>query len=72
MQRTDDLHVGQEMQLSSTGENINDPTTGDVIGWQEELIGVVKIVKVLERTSIAVPIGTLKLKATVGDAVRPA
>ena len=71
-QKNDDLHIGQEMHISSTGENIIDPTTGDVIGWQEELLGTIKITKILERTSIAVPTNDLHGKAAVGDAVRPA
>lgn len=72
MQKDDSLHVGQELHISSTGENIIDPTSGDIIGWQEELLGTIKIVKILERTSIAIPIDDLKGKAAVGDAVRPA
>ena len=70
-QRNEVLEPGDEMHISSTGENIIDPTSGDVIGWQEDKLGTVKIVQVLERTSIAEPIGKLSGKPMVGDAVRP-
>ena len=71
MQKTEIFQIGQEMYISSTGENIIDPTSGDVIGWHEEVLGLVRIKQILERTSIAVPVGVLVgSKPSVGDAVR--
>lgn len=66
------FHLGDEMTISSTGENIMDPTNGDIIGWQEDNIGTIKIVGILEKTSIATILGVLNQNAAVGDAVRPA
>lgn len=78
---SDKLEKDQEHILSSTGESIIDPASGDVIGWQEEELGTVKLTHVLERSSIAVPTGALlevmqstdksKDKVAVGDVVRP-
>jgi uncharacterized protein (TIGR00645 family) len=67
----DNLHPDQELTISSTGENIIDPTSGDIIGWQEDIIGTLKIERILEKTTIATPVGTLSQNAAVGDAVRP-
>ncbi len=69
--RPEELRIGRRMVVSSTGESITDPTTGDMIGWQEDIIGEVEIIRVLEKTSIAEPVRKLTAKITVGDAVRP-
>ncbi|NJN63683.1 MAG: hypothetical protein HC882_01595 [Acidobacteria bacterium] len=52
----DRLEPGDTLSLFARGEELIDPDTGASLGAEEELLGTVKVVKALEKYSIAEPV----------------
>ena len=61
--------VGDEFVVFSKGEELKDPDTGEILGFDEEEIGRVKITKVKKKFSMAKAVGRLG-KVKVGDLIR--
>jgi hypothetical protein len=64
------LKVGEIMTLYSAGEELIDPSSGEVLGSEEMSIGKVRIKRVTPKFSIAVPVGDLDDDPKVGDIIR--
>lgn len=69
--RADNIAVGNRFQIFSLGKKIKDPSTKEVIGFEEELAGVGEVVSVAERTA-TLKVLKPKRKIRVGDKVQPA
>jgi len=65
------VKVEDTFAVFKLGEGIKDPDSGKILGYREEGAGVIRVVEVKERFSIARPI-TLTREVEVGDLVRPA
>jgi curli biogenesis system outer membrane secretion channel CsgG len=60
------------MAVHSKGADIRDPVTGDVIGSDEQTLGLIRISDVQPRMSRAVPVTPFAVQPQVGSIVRPA
>jgi len=61
--------VGDEFVVFSKGEELKDPDTGEILGFDEEEIGSIKITKVKTKFSMAKAVGKLG-KVKPGDLIR--
>ena len=61
--------VGDEFIVFSKGEEFKDPATGEILGFDEEEIGRIKITKVKAKYSMAKAVGKLG-KVKPGDLIR--
>ena len=66
------LALGAVMAVYSKGEDIRDPTSGEVIGNNETKLGLVRVSEVTARMSKAVPATTFASAPAVGSIVRAA
>lgn len=64
------LDVGDVLELFAKGQEIRDPTTGQVLGSNETQIGLVRVSTINGRMSTAVPVGTLATAPAVGTLAR--
>ena len=63
------VRVGERLKVVSKGEKVVDPTTGEVLGSEDEDIGYVVVTRVRKRYSIARIDGRLRGRIKVGDGV---
>jgi curli biogenesis system outer membrane secretion channel CsgG len=63
------VRVGDRLKVVSKGEKVVDPTTGEVLGSEDEAIGTVVITKVRKRYSIARVSGPIKGQIKIRDEV---
>jgi len=61
--------VGDQFTVYGVGEQLVDPSTGEVLGSDEEEIGDLKISVVKDKFSIAMPVGNIA-GVKPGDIVR--
>ncbi len=66
------VQLGSIMAVHAKGEDIRDPQTGEVIGSNEALLGLIRISEVLPRMSRATPAMPFASAPPVGSLVRPA
>lgn len=66
------LTVGQYLNVYSRGENILDPSSGEVIGTTESKLGMVRVLEVNGRISKATAVTTFTASPPVGSVLRPA
>ena len=60
---------GTTFTVMSVGEELSDPFTGELLGYEQNAIGQVKVSKVAEKYSFAKPVGTVK-GIKIGDFVK--
>ena len=63
------VRVGDRLKVVSKGEKVVDPTTGEVLGSEDETVGHVVVRKVFKRFSIARASGPIKGRIKVRDEV---
>jgi hypothetical protein len=66
------LTAGQILNVFSRGDEIRDPTTGEVIGTTESKLGMLRVTEVTGRISRATPVQPFATAPPVGAVVRPA
>jgi curli biogenesis system outer membrane secretion channel CsgG len=66
------VQPGAVMAVYAKGQEIRDPTTGEVLGADEQKLGMIRVTTITGRTSRAVPAGPFSAGIPVGALVRPA
>ncbi|MDO9473283.1 MAG: CsgG/HfaB family protein [Caulobacter sp.] len=64
--------VGAVLAAYSKGEAIKDPATGEVLSYNEEKLGFLRVTEVTGRVSRAMPASAFAVPLAVGSIVRPA
>ena len=64
--------VGSVLAVYSKGEAIKDPATGEVLSYNEEKLGFLRVTEVNGRVSRAMPASAFATPLAVGSIVRPA
>jgi hypothetical protein len=66
------LESWQQLAVYSKGEAIKDPATGEVLSYNEEKLGFLRVTEVNGRVSRAMPASAFATPLAVGSIVRPA
>jgi curli production assembly/transport component CsgG len=64
------IEVGDMKEVFSAGDDLIDPTTGKTLGATEDSLGKIRIIRVLPKFSVAVPVSQLLGEPKSGDTVR--